>query len=216
MFTITAQGPLPHHCSELSHRGIRRFQLEVEPSQPVTLGGLSDSGSPVRLRFKTIQLQSGSSQCTPLHAALPPALRVCLCCTEVFFTFKKKRLCLKKNGIRTVMHFKTTDSPWACKKAGVCVTLIQAWTVGSPTSFEEVSLDSGPHGLRGTRQGLLTELWKPWCSCSPRGGLNTPGLEVDFFRTCVDTWNEMEDNAVAVRPTWERMQRSQPICCGGS
>lgn len=100
------------------------------------------------------------------------------------------------------MHFKTTDSPWACKKAGVCVTLIQAWTVGSPTSFEEVSLDSGPHGLRGTRQGLLTELWKPWCSCSPRGGLNTPGLEVDFFRTCVDTWNEMEDNAVAVRPTW--------------
>ncbi|KAK7815105.1 hypothetical protein U0070_007770, partial [Myodes glareolus] len=82
MFTITAQGPLPHHCSELSHRGIRRFQLEVEPSQPVTLGGLSDSGSPVRLRFKTIQLQSGSSQCTPLHAALPPALRVCLCCTE--------------------------------------------------------------------------------------------------------------------------------------
>lgn len=75
----------------LFDRGIRRLQLEVEPSQPVTLEGLSDSGGPVRLRFKTIQLQSGSSQCTPLHAALPPALRVCLCCTEVFFTFKKKK-----------------------------------------------------------------------------------------------------------------------------
>ncbi|XP_075866248.1 calcium/calmodulin-dependent protein kinase type II subunit gamma isoform X5 [Microcebus murinus] len=82
-----------------AYTGIRRFQLEVEPSQPVALEGLSDSGSPVRLRFKTIKLQSGSSQCTPLHAALPPALRVCLCCTEVFFTFKKKKKkkdCLKK------------------------------------------------------------------------------------------------------------------------
>lgn len=91
MSTITAQEPLLHHCSELRHRGIRRFQLEAEPSKPVTLEGLSDSRGPVRLRFKTITLQSGSSQCTPLHAALPPALRVCLCCTEVFFTFKKKK-----------------------------------------------------------------------------------------------------------------------------
>lgn len=62
----------------LCDRGIRRFQLEDEPSQPVTLEGLSDSGGPVRLRFKTIQLQSGSSQCTPLHAALPPARPSCL------------------------------------------------------------------------------------------------------------------------------------------
>lgn len=125
MSTITAQGPLLHHCSELNHRGIRRSQPEVEPSQPVALEGLSDSGSPVRLRFKTIKLQSGSSQCTPLHAALPPALRVCLCCTEVFFTFKKKRkkkIVFKKNGIHTMMRFKTTDSPWAGKKAGVYVT----------------------------------------------------------------------------------------------
>lgn len=82
--------------SILFDRGIRRSQLEVEPSQPVALEGLSDSGSPVRLRFKTIKLQSGSSQCTPLHAALPPALRVCLCCTEVFFTFKEKK---KKKGL---------------------------------------------------------------------------------------------------------------------
>lgn len=83
--------------SILFDRGIRRSQLEVEPSQPVALEGLSDSGSPVRLRFKTIKLQSGSSQCTPLHAALPPALRVCLCCTEVFFTFKEKKE--KKKGL---------------------------------------------------------------------------------------------------------------------
>lgn len=86
---------------------------------------MTASGSPVRLRFKTIKLQSGSSQCTPLHAALPPALRVCLCCTEVFFTFKekkKKKDCFKKNGIHTMMRFKTTSSPWAGKKAGVCVT----------------------------------------------------------------------------------------------
>lgn len=27
--------------------------------------------------------------------------------------------------------------------------LIQAWTEGSPTGFEEVSLASGPHGLEG-------------------------------------------------------------------
>lgn len=77
--------------SILFDRTIRRSQLEVKPLQPVALEGLSDSGSPVRLRFKTIKLQSGSSQCTPLHAALPPALRVCLCCTEVFFTFKEKQ-----------------------------------------------------------------------------------------------------------------------------
>lgn len=130
MSTITAQGPLLHRCSELSHRGIRRSQLEVEPLQPVALEGLSDSGSPVRLRFKTIKLQSGSSQCTPLHAALPPALRVCLCCTEVFFTFKgekkKKKIVLKKNGIHTMMRFKTISSPWAGKKAGVCVMPILA------------------------------------------------------------------------------------------
>ncbi|XP_077896239.1 calcium/calmodulin-dependent protein kinase type II subunit gamma isoform X22 [Ictidomys tridecemlineatus] len=79
------RGPCRTIAVSFSHRGIRRFQLEVEPSKPVALEGLSDSGSPVRLRFKTIKLQSGSSQCTPLHAALPPALRVCLCCTEVFF-----------------------------------------------------------------------------------------------------------------------------------
>ncbi|KAK1333788.1 hypothetical protein QTO34_006175 [Cnephaeus nilssonii] len=92
-----------YHCSGAPAaplQGIRRSQLEVEPLQPVALEGLSDSGRPVRLRFKTIKLQSGSSQCTPLHAALPPALRVCLCCTEVFFTFKgekkKKRLFKKK------------------------------------------------------------------------------------------------------------------------
>lgn len=85
-----------YHLVICFNRGIRRFQLEDEPSQPVTLEGLSDSGSPVRLRFKTIKLQSGSSQCTPLHAARPPALPVCLCCTEVFFTFKKKRLFKKK------------------------------------------------------------------------------------------------------------------------
>lgn len=101
----------------LFDRGIRRFQLEAEPSKPVTLEGLSDSRGPVRLRFKTITLQSGSSQCTPLHAALPPALRVCLCCTEVFFTFKKKKenkiVLKKKNGIHTMMRFKTTDSLWA-------------------------------------------------------------------------------------------------------
>ena len=81
----------PVTTSVLFDRGMRRSQPEVKPSQPVALEGLSDSGSPVRLRFKTIKLQSGSSQCTPLHAALPPALRVCLCCTEVFFTFKKKK-----------------------------------------------------------------------------------------------------------------------------
>lgn len=158
MSTITAQGPLPHRCSELSHRGMRRSQPEVKPSQPVALEGLSDSGSPVRLRFKTIKLQSGSSQCTPLHAALPPALRVCLCCTEVFFTFKgkkkeKKKRLLKKSGIHTMMCFKTIDSPWAGKKAGVCVMPILAQAVGSPTSPEEVSSASGLHGL-GTRQEL--------------------------------------------------------------
>ncbi|OWK07436.1 hypothetical protein Celaphus_00008301, partial [Cervus elaphus hippelaphus] len=74
-----------YHCSGAPAaplQGMRRSQPEVKPSQPVALEGLSDSGSPVRLRFKTIKLQSGSSQCTPLHAALPPALRVCLCCTE--------------------------------------------------------------------------------------------------------------------------------------
>lgn len=93
----------PVTTSVLFDRGMRRSQPEVKPSQPVALEGLSDSGSPVHLRFKTIKLQSGSSQCTPLHAALPPALRVCLCCTEVFFTFKgekkkKKRLLKKKVG----------------------------------------------------------------------------------------------------------------------
>lgn len=153
MSTTTAQGPLPHRCSELSHRGIRRSQPEVKPSQPVALEGLSDSGSSVRLRFKTIKLQSGSSQCTPLHAALPPALRVCLCCTEVFFTFKekkkKKKIVLKKNGIHTMMRFKTTDSPWTSKKAGVCVMPILAQALGSPTSPEEVSSTSGLHGLGG-------------------------------------------------------------------
>ena len=86
----------PVTTSVLFDRGMRRSQPEVKPSQPVALEGLSDSGSPVRLRFKTIKLQSGSSQCTPLHAALPPALRVCLCCTEVFFTFKGKKKNKKK------------------------------------------------------------------------------------------------------------------------
>lgn len=61
---------------------------------------------------------------------------------------------------------------------------------GPPTGFEEVSLASGPHGLGGTRQGLLTELWswtEPWCGCSPSGDLITPGLGMDFFRIDIDT-----------------------------
>lgn len=76
-----------------------------------------------------------------------------------------------------------------------------------------MSLASGPHGLGGTRQGLLTELWswtEPWCGCSPSGDLITPGLGVDFFRIYIDTLYEKEENAMANRPNWERMQRSQP------
>lgn len=66
---------LPH--SVLFDRGIRRFQPEVEPSQPVALEGLSDSGSPVCLRFKTIQLQKRQQ---PMHAPAcsPPARPSCL------------------------------------------------------------------------------------------------------------------------------------------
>lgn len=104
--------------SILFDRGIRRSQLEVEPSQPVALEGLSDSGSPVRLRFKTIKLQSGSSQCTPLHAALPPALRVCLCCTEVFFTFKEKKE--KKKGL---LKKKMESIPWCVLKPPIALGL---------------------------------------------------------------------------------------------
>lgn len=33
--------------------------------------------------------------------------------------------------------------------------LIQAWTEGSPTGFEEVSLASGPHGLGGDQARTL-------------------------------------------------------------
>lgn len=155
--------------SVLFDRGIKRFQPEVEPSQPVALEGRSDSGSPVRLRFKTIKLQSGSSQCTPLHAALPPTLRVCLCCTEVFFTFKEKKKkrkkdCLKKKKWNPyMMRFETTDSPWAGKKAGVCVTPILARAAGSPTSPEEVCSASGPTDS-GDQARTLTELWGP---CGP-------------------------------------------------
>lgn len=47
------------------------------------------------------------------------------------------------------MRFKTTDSPWAGKKAGVCVTPVLARAAGSPTSPEEVSSASGLRGLRG-------------------------------------------------------------------
>lgn len=52
-----------------------------------------------------------------------------------------------------MMCFKTIDSPWAGKKAGVYVMPILAQAVGSPTSPEEVSSASGLHGL-GTRQEL--------------------------------------------------------------
>lgn len=109
------------------NRGIRRFQLEDEPSQPVTLEGLSDSGSPVRLRFKQLNYKAAAANARPcMQPARPPSLSVSA--VPRCFLHLRKKDCLKKKkkGIHTVMRFKTTDSPWACEKAGVCVTLIQA------------------------------------------------------------------------------------------
>lgn len=47
-----------------------------------------------------------------------------------------------------MMRFKTTNSPWAGKKAGVCVMTTWHEQRGSLTSPEEVSLACGLHGLR--------------------------------------------------------------------
>lgn len=68
--------------------------------------------------------------------------------------------------------------------------LIQAWTEGSPTGFEEVSLASGPHGLGGYQartldRALVMDRAMVWLQ--PSGDLITPGLGVDFFRIYIDT-----------------------------
>lgn len=75
-------------------------QPEVtEPLQPVLLENLRDRGGPVHLRFKT-----------NYKAALPPALYVCVCSTELFFTVKgkkrkKEKRLFGKNGIHMVVLF---------------------------------------------------------------------------------------------------------------
>lgn len=60
-----------------------------------------------------------------------------------------------------MMRFKTTDSPWAGKKTGVCVMPILAGAAGSPTSPEEGELGLWPPWTQGDQARTLTELWGP-------------------------------------------------------